>query len=64
MRAFVEIRNLLSYKNELSQQLKELKQELETRLGEQDSQIIEIYDILDQLMEQKNQETAQQERKK
>ena len=64
MRAFVEIRNLLSYKNELSQQLKDLKQELETRLGEQDTQIIEIYDVLDQLMEQKKQETAQQERKK
>ena len=64
MRAFVEIRNMLSYKNELSQQLKDLKQELETRLGEQDTQIIEIYDVLDQLMEQKNQETAQQERKK
>jgi phage regulator Rha-like protein len=64
MRAFVEIRNMLSYKNELSQQLKELKQELETRLGEQDSQIIEIYDVLDQLMEQKTIETTQQERKK
>ena len=64
MRAFVEIRNMLSYKNELSQQLKDLKQELETRLGEQDTQIIEIYDVLDQLMEQKKQETAQQERKK
>ncbi len=64
MRAFVEIRNMLSYKNELSQQLKDLKQELETRLGEQDTQIIEIYDVLDQLMEQKNQETSKQERKK
>jgi hypothetical protein len=64
MRAFVEIRNMLSYKNELSQQLKDLKQELEIRLGEQDTQIIEIYDVLDQLMEQKNQKTAKQERKK
>ena len=64
MRAFVEIRSLLSYKNELSQQLKDLRQELEARLGEQDIQIIEIYDVLDQLMEQKNQETAVQERKK
>ena len=64
MRAFVEIRSLLSYKNELSQQLKDLRQELEARLGEQDTQIIEIYDVLDQLMEQKNQETAVQERKK
>lgn len=61
MRAFVEIRNLLSYKNELSQQLKELRQELEARLGEQDTQIIEIYDVLDQLMEQK---TETQERKR
>ena len=64
MRAFVEIRKMLSYKNELSQQLKELKQELEARLGEQDSQIIEIYDVLDQLMEQKNQKTELRERKK
>ena len=64
MRAFVEIRNMLSYKNDLSQQLKDLKQELEARLGEQDTQIIEIYDVLDQLMEQKNQETVLQERKK
>jgi phage regulator Rha-like protein len=54
MRAFVEIRNMLSSKNELSQQLKDLKQELEARLGEQDTQIIEIYDVLDQLMEQKH----------
>ena len=53
MRAFVEIRNKLSYKNELSQQLKDLKQELEARLGEQDTQIIEIYDVLDQLMDKK-----------
>ena len=42
MRAFVEIRNMLSSKNELSQQIKDLKQELEARLGEQDTQIIEI----------------------
>ena len=61
MRAFVEIRNLLSYKNELSQQLKELRQDLEARLGEQDTQIIEIYDVLDQLMEQK---TETKERKR
>jgi phage regulator Rha-like protein len=53
MRAFVEIRNRLSYKNELSQQLKDLRQELEARLGEQDTQIIEIYDVLDELMDKK-----------
>ena len=57
MRAFVEIRSRLSYKNELSQELQGLRQELEARLGEQDTQIIEIYDVLDQLMEQKQQET-------
>jgi phage regulator Rha-like protein len=64
MRAFVEIRNMLSSKNELSQQLKDLKQELEVRLGEQDTQIIEIYDVLDQLMEQKHQVNTPQERTK
>jgi phage regulator Rha-like protein len=53
MRAFIEIRNRLSYKNELSQQLKDLRQELEARLGEQDTQIIEIYDVLDELMDKK-----------
>ena len=64
MRAFVEIRNMLSSKNELSQQIKDLKQELEARLGEQDTQIIEIYNVLDQLMEQKHLVNTPQERTK
>ncbi len=51
MRAFVEIKSKLSYQNDLSQQLKDLRKELETRLGEPDTQIIEIYDVLDKLME-------------
>jgi hypothetical protein len=60
MRAFVEVRNMLSFKNELSQQLRDLRQELEARLGEQDTQIIEIYDVLDKMMDKKGNE----ERKK
>lgn len=61
--AFVAIRNMLSYKNELSQQIKELRQELEARLGEQDTQIIDIYDVLDELMDKKNLK-LEEERKK
>ena len=53
MRTFVEIRKIISLKDNLSQQMIDFKNDIEKRLGEQDLQIIEIYDVLDQL-NQKN----------
>lgn len=56
MRAFVEIRKMLSYQSGFSTQINELKKELELRLGEQDEQIIEIYNALDSLLDKKEEE--------
>ena len=56
MRAFVETRKILSYQSGFSTQINELKKELELRLGEQDEQIIEIYNALDSLLDKKEEE--------
>ena len=56
MRAFVEIRKMLSYQSGVSTQINELKNELELRLGEQDEQIIEIYNTLDSLLDKNEEE--------
>jgi hypothetical protein len=53
MRAFVEIRKVMTQQHYLSQQFQDLKQELEIRLGEQDTQIIDIYNALEELMDEK-----------
>ena len=56
MRAFVEIRKMLSYQSGVSTQINELKKELELRLGEQDEQIIEIYNAIDSLLDKNEEE--------
>ena len=49
MRAFVEIRKLLLQKNDLKEQLKEIKE----RLGEHDVQLNQIYDAMENLQDEK-----------
>jgi hypothetical protein len=64
MRAFVEMRNMLSFQSEFSIQITEIKKELELRLGEQDAQIIEIYEVLEKLLDKKEEEKSWKERPK
>jgi hypothetical protein len=64
MRAFVEMRNMLSFQSEFSIQISEIKKELELRLGEQDAQIIEIYQVLEKLLDKKEEEKSWKERPK
>ena len=64
MRAFVEIRKMLSYQSGVSTQINELKKELELRLGEQDEQIIEIYNALDSFLDKKEEEKYWKNRNK
>ena len=45
MRAFVEIRKVMTQQYHLAQQFQDLKQELEIRLAEQDTQIIGNCDV-------------------
>ena len=64
MRAFVEIRKVLTQQHYLSQQFQDLKKELEIRLGEQDTQIIDIYNALEELVDEKEERENFQNRKK
>ncbi len=49
MRAFVEVRKILLLKSDLKEQLKEIK----LRLGEHDVQLNQIYDAMENLLDEK-----------
>lgn len=49
MRAFVEIRIILLRQNDLKEQLKEIKE----RLGEHDAQLNQIYDAMENILDEK-----------
>ena len=60
MRAFVEIRRILIQENDLKTQLKEIKE----RLGAHDVQLNQIYDAMENLMDEKAADRKWEERKK
>lgn len=49
MRAFVEVRKILLKQNDLKEQLKEIRE----RLGEHDAQLNQIYDAMENLLDEK-----------
>ena len=49
MRAFAEVRKVLLKQNDLKKQLKEIKE----RLGEHDTQLNQIYDAMENLLDEK-----------
>ena len=49
MRAFVEVRKVLLRQTDLKEQLKEIRE----RLGEHDTQLIQIYDVMENLLDEK-----------
>ncbi|MFY7839906.1 MAG: ORF6N domain-containing protein [Lacibacter sp.] len=60
MRAFVEIRKILLKENDLKEQLKEIKE----RLGEHDVQLNQIYDAMENLLDEKAAERKWDERER
>jgi phage regulator Rha-like protein len=64
MRAFVEIRKTISLQSHLSQQIMELKNDLEQRLGRHDVQLMEIYTVMDQFIEEKTEQKNWENSKK
>lgn len=60
MRAFVEIRRILIKENDLKEQLKQLKE----RLGEHDVQLSQIYDALENLLDEKAQQRKWENRER
>ncbi len=51
MRAFVEIRKMISLQSIVSNEILTFKKEIEEKLGEYDVQLLEIYTIMEQLLE-------------
>lgn len=64
MRAFVEIRKTIALQSNLSQQIMELKNDLEERLGEHDVQLMEIYTVMEQFLEEKTEQKKWEDRKR
>lgn len=60
MRAFVEIRKILLQENDLKEQLKQIKE----RVGEHDVQLNQIYDALENLLDEKAAERKWEERRR
>ena len=64
MRTFVEIRKAIGLQSELSLQIRELKNNLEERLGEHDIQLMEIYAAMEHFLEESAQKKEFNNRKK
>ena len=64
MRAFVEIRKTIALESLLSQQILELKNNLEERLSEHDIQLMEIYTVMEQFVDDKQERTNWENRKR
>ena len=64
MRAFVEIRKTIALESLLSQQILELKNNLEERLSEHDVQLMEIYTVMEQFVDEKQERTNWENRKR
>jgi hypothetical protein len=64
MRAFVEIRKTISLQSHLSEQIMALKNDLEQRLGEHDIQLMEIYTVMEQFLDEKTEQKNWENRKR
>ena len=64
MRAFVEIRKTISFQSTISQQIMELKNDQEKRLGEHDVQLMEIYTVMEQFLDEKTEQKNWENRKR
>jgi hypothetical protein len=60
MRAFVGIRKIIFKQNDLKQQLREIKE----RLGEHDAQLNQIYDAMENILDEKASEKKWEERER
>ena len=64
MRAFVEIRKTIALESTLSQQILALKNNLEERLSEHDVQLMEIYTVMEQFVDEKQERKNWENRKR
>jgi phage regulator Rha-like protein len=62
VRAFTAIRRLVKHNNNLFEQIQELRAEIQTRLGEHDTQLAAIYDALENMLDKKQDEIDAKEK--
>ena len=60
MRAFVEVRKILYRQNDIKEQMKEIKE----RLGDHDAQLSQIYDAMENLLDEKAAEKKWEQRER
>lgn len=60
VRAFISLKQLANQHKDLAERLEELRKELHERIGEHDTQLAAIYDAIENLLDQKADEKAQQ----
>lgn len=60
MRAFVEVRKILYRENDIKEQMKEIKE----RLGDHDAQLSQIYDAMENLLDEKAAEKKWEQRER
>jgi phage regulator Rha-like protein len=58
VRAFISLKQYISDRKNISKQIASIKDELSERIDEQDSQIIEIYQVLDKLIQDKEEQKS------
>lgn len=56
VRAFISLKQYISDRKNISKQINSIKDELSERIDEQDVQIIEIYQVLDKLIQEKEEQ--------
>jgi phage regulator Rha-like protein len=56
VRAFISLKQYISDRKNISKQINSIKDELSERIDEQDVQIIEIYQVLDKLIQDKEEQ--------
>jgi phage regulator Rha-like protein len=62
IRAFTAIRRLVKHNNILFEQIQELRTEIQARLGEHDTQLAAIYDALENMLDEKQDEIEAKEK--
>ena len=58
VRAFIAMRHFVNKHKDLSEQIHDLRVELQNRIGEHDVQLSAIYDALEHLLDKKEEENA------
>lgn len=64
VRAFISLKQMVLGHKDLSEKLEQLRKELHERIGEHDTQLASIYDVIENLLDEKAKGKTWQERER